>query len=172
VISREPRPATASPSGPPQSRGHYSLDRKQWFDSGWRAWFPITGEYDELEIELEYLGPPWWVAMLAYAGVPPVIRRHRFIARATSPNRRWRRYRVTGPTFVRQSSRVPSGGPDAWAPGMTEALDALETRLVSEGWEVSGQGARPWSLQYRRPCLDWTRPSRTPSSRHDSSTKE
>jgi hypothetical protein len=159
---------TASRSGPPQSRGHYSLDRKEWFDSGWRAWFPTTGEYDELEIELQYLGAPWWAGMLAYAGTPPVLCRHRFVGRATSPDRRWGRYRVAGPVFDRRDSRVPSRGPNAWTPGMTEALDALEGRLVAEGWELSGQGSRPWSIRYRRPCLDWSQPSRTPT-RHDSS---
>jgi hypothetical protein len=142
---------------PPQGPGHYSSDWRRWFDDRSQRWLPVTEGQDTLVVELEDVNAAsWWAALLATLGSVSGSAYSRFVGHATSVDRRWPTYQITGATFPRVRGLPDSMPPEeAWSPGMTEALAELRHRLEVEGWCLVGCSGRPWAYRYVRPRVDW-----------------
>lgn len=142
---------------PPQGPGHYSADGRRWYDEAGSRWLRVLDEDDSLTIELEDVNARgWWAGLLATLASPTGGTYSWFVARATSADPRWPEYTFTSATFHRLRS-VPDTMPpeEAWAPGMTDALEELRSRLEAEGWRLVGRGKNPWSYSYVRPRVEW-----------------
>jgi hypothetical protein len=129
---------------PPGGHGHYSTDGSRWWDEAKGYWFPIMLERDEAEIALEPAG----------GGCS------RFVARATSTDRRWPAYGVTGDSFPAMRMQ-PFDKLDRREPFSADArasLDRLREDLELAGWLPNGRGEHWWSYRYTRPAVDWDRP--------------
>jgi hypothetical protein len=141
---------------PPQGRGHYSDDGRQWFDERTRRWLPRLEGQDTLVVALEDVDASGRTGRRAHPRPRSGRAGSRFVGRATSIDPRWRSYDVVSATFPHvpgvPGTELP---PEAWVAGMTEALDELRDRLEAEGWCLVGRGMMPWAYRYVRPRVDW-----------------
>ncbi len=98
----------------------------------------------------------WWAGVLATLAAPTGGAYSWFVGRATSKDPRWPTYSIESPTFFRLRA-IPDTMPpeEAWAPGMTQALLELRTRLEAEGWRLVGRGEKKWAYRYVRPRVEW-----------------
>jgi len=142
---------------PPQGRGHYSADGRQWYDEAGRRWVPVADGHDSLVIEFEDLHAAERLrSMLAHPSTHVGTGHSRFVGHATSDDPRWPEYRIESATFPGLPGRRDTLPPEEeWAPGMVEALGELRQRLEAEGWLPVEHGGHPWTYRYVRPCLDW-----------------
>jgi hypothetical protein len=148
------------PDRPPNRRGHYAHEGTVWHHEDGGS-YPVLGEADSLEIELEELvggSLPERVlrALRSFTG----LRHYRFVGRAVSADPRWPRYVVPGPSFSSPTAfwSAESAPKLAWAPDMVPCLDELRTELAETGWLQAGHGEHPWSYRYTRPWIDRTAP--------------
>ena len=141
---------------PPRGQGQYSEDGRFWWDEAFSRWFLVTDALDTLQIELEDAGGTSMVAsLLATLGSQCGNAYHRFVGRAHSAEPRWPTYAIVGRTFPSPRAFLADLPPqDAWAEGMTQALNELREELLAQGWRPVGQGAHPCSFTYVRPGLD------------------
>ncbi len=150
---------------PKRGRGHYSADRRRWWDEGQQQWFRVGPTQDSLEIQLEDSGGESFIGgILTTLGSQGGSGYYRFVGVARSDDHRWPVYRVPGDTFPAPRELLSDIPPQQeWAPGMTRCLLNLQAELLAEGWLPAGNGAHPWSGRYTRPCFESA--SRIPSPR-------
>ncbi len=147
---------TKPPAHPERGRGHYSADRRRWWDDSEQEWLELDdAAADTAEIQLEESGGESWISsILATLGAQEGHGYYRFVGIARSSDVRWPTYRIPGDTFPAARgflADVPAE--EKWSPGMTRSLLNLQAELLSEGWLPVGQGDAPWATRYRRTCL-------------------
>lgn len=147
---------TQQAAQPERGRGHYSADRRRWWDDSEQQWFELDEtRSDTAVIALEDAGGESWVSsILATLGAQERNGHFRFVGIADSADSRWPAYRIPGDTFPAASGFLAEVPPEEnWSPGMTRSLLNLKAELMSEGWLPVGQGDQPWATRYRRQCL-------------------
>ena len=140
---------------PERGRGHYSADRRRWWDDSEQQWLDLDSSQDTAEITLEDSGGESWISsILTTLGAQDGNGYYRFVAVAKSADTRWPVYRIPGDTFPAVRGFLADIPPEEqWAPGMTRSLLNLNAELMAEGWLPVGHGEQPWATRYRRPCV-------------------
>jgi hypothetical protein len=102
---------------------------------------------ETLQIDLQdALATSWWKPLLGLLATPHGGVLLRFVGRVPGEHRP----RYTSGTFQGERPFRRIAPQEAWACGMTAALDELRHELAADGWVEIGRGDDTWAYRYER----------------------
>lgn len=143
--------------------GHYSADRRWWWEETRRQWFRTVG-LEQVEVVADDSRTRTWATALVSVLVPYGDVYVRFVARERGPALRGLHPRAV-PGYVGAPFPAARVGLDdvkaqgAWLGIQRARLRELEELLEADGWEPTGCGLHWWSVRYSRPGIDRETPA-------------